>query len=147
MVIRVLDRLALVLGHLPFTLMRTMMRFAVRGTPLPAPRLAVLVAELQKNDPKVMRSSIRRYLQYMDRHGSLATRLGACGVPAWVVHGESGDGGITMEERRTLQAYPQIQVVTIPGRSFFTPSEHTCRGPGRQLSPRSDRHQPDQPHH
>ena len=33
-VIRVLDRLALVLGHLPFRVMRTMMRFAVRDTPL-----------------------------------------------------------------------------------------------------------------
>ena len=44
-------------------------------------------------------------------------------VPAWVVHGETGDGGITDEELRTLQAYPWIRIVTIPGRSFFTPNE------------------------
>ena len=44
-------------------------------------------------------------------------------VPAWVVHGETGDGGVTDEERRTLQAYPQIRIVTIPGGSFFTPNE------------------------
>ena len=150
-VIRVLDRLALVLGHLPFRVMRTMMRFAVRDTPLPPPRLAVLVAELQKNDPKVMRRGIREYLQYLDRHGSVATRLGASGVPAWVVHGESGDGGITMEERRTLQAYPQVRIVTIPGRSFFTPSEQPALVADLVVSSvrevTATHHQPEQPHH
>ena len=132
-----------VLGHLPFRVMRTMMRFAVRDTPLPPARLAVLVGELQKNDPKVMRGGIRRYLQYLDRHGSVATRLGASGVPAWVVHGESGDGGITMEERRTLQAYPQVRIVTIPGRSSSHPASSPHWSPtGRQLNPGSD---PDPP--
>jgi hypothetical protein len=40
-----------------------------------------------------------------------------------VVHGETGDGGVTEEERRTLQAYSAIRIVTIPGGSFFTPNE------------------------
>jgi pimeloyl-ACP methyl ester carboxylesterase len=44
-------------------------------------------------------------------------------VPAWIVHGERGDGGITDEERRTFQACDQIGVVTIPGASYFTPVE------------------------
>jgi hypothetical protein len=39
------------------------------------------------------------------------------------VSGESGDGGITDEERRTLQAYPWIQIVTIAGNSFSAPNE------------------------
>jgi pimeloyl-ACP methyl ester carboxylesterase len=123
MVIRVLDRLAHVLGRLPYAAMRTMMRFAVKDSPLPPERRALLVAELQKNDPRFMRRGIQRYLRYLDRYGSVATRLCASGVPAWVVHGETGDGGVTDEERRTLQAYPQIRIVTIPGRSFFTPNE------------------------
>lgn len=123
MVIRVLDRLALVLGRLPYAAMRTMMRFAVKDSPLPPDRLALLVAELQKNDPQFMRRGIHGYLRYLDRYGSVATRLCASGVPAWVVHGETGDGGVTDEERRTLQAYPQIRIVTIPGGSFFTPNE------------------------
>jgi pimeloyl-ACP methyl ester carboxylesterase len=123
MVIRVLNRLARVLGRLPYRAMRSMMRFAVKGSPLPRERLAELVAELQKNDPEFMRRGMHRYLQYLDRHGSVAQRLCAAAVPAWVVHGQSGDGGITDEERRTLQAYPWIRIVTIPGGSFFTPNE------------------------
>ena len=123
MIIRVLDRLALVLGRWPYRAMRSMMGFAVKDSPLPRERLAVLVAELQKNDPEVMRRGIHRYLRYLDRHGSVAARLCAAAVPAWVVHGQTGDGGITDEERRTLQAYPWIRIVTIPGRSFFTPNE------------------------
>ena len=123
MIIRVVDRLARVLGHLPFTLMRYMMRFAVKGSTLPPERLAELVAELQKNDPEFMRRGMHRYFQYLDRHGSVAGRLGEAAVPAWVVHGETGDGGVTDEERRTLQAYPWIHIVTIPGPSFFTANE------------------------
>jgi pimeloyl-ACP methyl ester carboxylesterase len=44
-------------------------------------------------------------------------------VPAWVVHGERGDGGITDDERRTLEACPRIRVITLPGASYFTPNE------------------------
>lgn len=40
-----------------------------------------------------------------------------------MVHGERGDGGITGEERRTLEKCPQISLVTIPGASYFTPNE------------------------
>src|SRR5664280_323329 len=75
MVIRILDRLARVFGWLPFWAMRSMMRFAVKGSTLPQERLAVLVAELRKNDPEVMRRGNHRYLQYLNRHGSVAARL------------------------------------------------------------------------
>jgi pimeloyl-ACP methyl ester carboxylesterase len=126
MIIRVLDRLARLLGAVPFAAMRMMMRFAVKDSPLPPERLAVLVTELRKNDPRFMRRGIHRYLQYLEQHGSVASRLCASGVPAWVVHGESGDGGVTDEERRTLQAYSWIRIVTIPGRSFFTPNEESA---------------------
>jgi pimeloyl-ACP methyl ester carboxylesterase len=123
LVVRVVDRLARVLGRLPYRAMRFMMRFAVKGSPLPRERLAELVSELQKNDPEFMRRGMHRYLQYLDRHGSVDQRLCAAAVPAWVVHGQTGDGGITDEERRTLQAYPWIRIVTLPGGSFFTPNE------------------------
>ena len=103
--IRVPDRLSRVLGGLPFAAMRSMMRFAVKGSPLPPERAGVLVGELQKNDPTFMRRGIHAYLRYLDRYGSVAARLALRGVPAWVVHGESGDGGMTEDERRTLQAY------------------------------------------
>jgi hypothetical protein len=39
------------------------------------------------------------------------------------VHGEHGDGGITDDERRTLEASPLMHLITIPGTSNFTPNE------------------------
>ena len=123
MIIRVLDRLAAVLGRLPFAAMRSMLRLAVKDSPLPSDRLAELVTELQKNDPRFMRNGIHRYLGYLDQHGSVATRLCRSGVAAWVVHGQTGDGGMTADERRTLQAYTQIRILTLPGASFFTANE------------------------
>jgi pimeloyl-ACP methyl ester carboxylesterase len=121
--LRALDRLARVLGHLPFSAMLKMVDQAVKGSPLPPDRLDALVAVLRQNDPRVMRSAIHEYLRYLGRYGSVAPRLAAAGVPAWVVHGEHGDGGVTPDERRTLDACPQITMVTLPGGSFFTPNE------------------------
>ena len=66
---------------------------------------------------------IHAYLRYLDHYGSVASRLGEAGVPAWVVHGETGDGGITDDERRTLEAFALVTVITIPGGSFFMPNE------------------------
>jgi pimeloyl-ACP methyl ester carboxylesterase len=123
MIIRVLDRLARVLGDAPFAVLRRLLRFAVKGGQLPPERLAELVAELQKNDAAFMRRGIHEYLRYLDGHGSVAPRLAAAATPAWVVHGETGDGGITDDERRTLQVHSWIRIVTIPGNSFFTPNE------------------------
>jgi pimeloyl-ACP methyl ester carboxylesterase len=83
----------------------------------------VLAAEFRKNDPRVNRRMVHCYFKYLDRYGSVASRLCGADVPAWVVHGERGDGGVTDEERRTLEACPQIRVITIPGPSYFTPNE------------------------
>ena len=121
--IRIPERLSRALGDLPFTAMRSAMRFALKGSALPPERCKVLVREWQKNDPNVMRRGIRAYFAYLDRYGSVAERLGSSAVPAWVVHGESGDGGMTEEERRILQAYAWIRIVTIPGPSWLTPNE------------------------
>lgn len=121
--LRILDRVATVLGRLPYVAMRAMFGAAVGGSPLPRPRRQALVAELRKNDPAVMRQGIHRYLQYLDAHRSVAPRLVSANVAAWVVHGESGDGGITQQERETLQAAPQITLVTVPGPSVFTQCE------------------------
>jgi pimeloyl-ACP methyl ester carboxylesterase len=121
--LRILDRLARVLGYLPFAAMLRMMGPAMKAMPLPPDRRRVLAAELGKNDPRVARRGIHSYLRYLDRHGSVAPRLCQAGVPAWVVHGERGDGGITPEERRTLGESTRIHLITIPGASYFTPNE------------------------
>jgi pimeloyl-ACP methyl ester carboxylesterase len=121
--LRGLDRLSTVLGHLPYAGMLKIIGMAVKQSPLPPERLAVLAARLRANDPRFMRRGIRSYLRYLDLHGSVAPRLRDAGVPAWVVHGESGDGAITAEERLTLAACSQITQITIPGASFFTQVE------------------------
>ena len=73
--IRIPERLSRVLGNLPFAVMRIVMRFAVKGSPLPPERAKVLVRELQKNDPSVMRRGTCAYFAYLDRHGSVVERL------------------------------------------------------------------------
>jgi pimeloyl-ACP methyl ester carboxylesterase len=123
MFLRVLDRLGRVLGYLPYVAMVRFIGVAVKGSPLPPDRRDALAAELRKNDPKTIRQGIRCYLEYLDRYGSVASRLCAAGVPAWVVHGERGDGGVTAEERRTLESCPGMSIITIPGASYFTPNE------------------------
>jgi pimeloyl-ACP methyl ester carboxylesterase len=120
---RAIDQLSRLLGHLPFAAMLKMMGPAIKRMPLPPERCEVLAAEMRKNDPRVARRGVRSYMQYLERHGSVAPRLRDAGVPAFVVHGESGDGGVTDEERRTLEASPRITLITIPGASFMTPNE------------------------
>ena len=120
---RLLDRLARVLGHLPFAALLKMMGPAMKRMPLPPDRGEVLAAEFRRNDPRIVRRGVRCYFRYLDRYGSVASRLCEAGVPAWVVHGERGDGGVTDDERRTLEACPRIRVITLPGASYFTPNE------------------------
>ena len=121
--LRILDRLGRVMGYLPFAAMLKIIGAALKGIPLPPDRRDALAADLRKNDPHVIRRAIHCYLRYLDRYGSVAARLCEAGVPAWVVHGERGDGGITDAERRTLEACPRMRVITIPGASYFTPNE------------------------
>ena len=121
--LRLLDRASRALGHVPYAVMLKAIGAAVNGSPLPPQRLEELVVELRRNDPRFVRGAVHAYLRYLDRYGSVAARLCETGVPAWIVHGERGDGGVTAQERRTLIAYPQITLITIPGTSFFTENE------------------------
>jgi pimeloyl-ACP methyl ester carboxylesterase len=116
---RALDRLGRVLGHLPYALMLKIIGPAMKSG-LPPDRRDALIAELQKNDPRFVRRQTRRYLEYLDRHGSLAPRLCDSGVPAWVVFGEHDDIGLTDPERETLEACPEVTMVTISDAGHFT---------------------------
>lgn len=116
---RVLDRLGSVLGYLPFAAMLKVIGRAVKGG-LPADRHDALVAELQKNDPRVVRRHIRLYLAYLDRHGSVAPRLCDAGTRAWVVFGDLDETGLTDDERRVLEDCPRVTLVTIPDVGHFT---------------------------
>jgi pimeloyl-ACP methyl ester carboxylesterase len=116
---RALDVLSRFLGHLPYSLMLRMIGPAMKSS-LPAARRDALIAELRKNDPRFVRRQTRGYLAYLDRHGSLASRLGNAGVPTWIVFGERDDIGITDDERQELAGYPNVTIVEIPNAGHFT---------------------------
>ncbi len=116
---RVLDRLSRVFGHLPFAAMLKVIGSAVKGG-LPSDRHDALVAELRRNDPRVVRRHVRLFLEYLDRHESVAPPLCNSGIRAWVVFGDLDDIGLTDDERRTLEDCPQVTLVTIPDVGHFT---------------------------
>src|SRR5689334_22611144 len=64
------------------------------------------------------------YLDYIAADRNFAAELAASGSPVWVVHAEEkGDGGLTDAERTTLEAAPNVTLVTIPGAVFLIPDE------------------------
>jgi pimeloyl-ACP methyl ester carboxylesterase len=123
---RALDVLSRGLGHLPYSLMLRLIGPAMKSS-LPPARRDALIAELRNNDPRFLRRQTRAYLAYLDRHGSLVSRLGDAGVPTWIVYGERDEVAITADERRALAAFPQVTIVEIPNAGHFTLNEQ----PGR----------------
>jgi pimeloyl-ACP methyl ester carboxylesterase len=126
-VLRAIDRLGDVLGSLPCAAMLKMIGLATRQARVSPERRAELLTDFRKNDPSVMRQGIHGYLNYLGRYDSPAARLCDASVPAWVLHAEKGDGGLTDHERRTLEACPHTSVITIPGTSYFIPNEEPKR--------------------
>ena len=123
---RALDRMSIALGHLPYTAMLKVIGPAMKGS-LPPERRDALIAELKRNDPRFLRRQTRRYLEYLDRHGSLVSRLCDSGVRAWVVFGARDDIGLTDNERRALEACPHVTLITIPDAGHFTLNEEPDR--------------------
>ena len=115
---RALDRLSVVLGSLPYALMLKLVGPAMKNS-LPPHRRDALVAELKQNDPRFLRRQTRLYLDYLDRHGTLAPRLCDSGVPARVVFGEHDEIGLAEEERNVLQQCSTVTLVTVPGTGHF----------------------------
>jgi pimeloyl-ACP methyl ester carboxylesterase len=111
------------LGSLPSAAMLKMMALVVKQARLSDDRRGELLADFRKNDPRIMAEGLSAYLRYLRRAASPAARLCDAGVPAWVVHAEKGDGGLTRQERATLAACPHTTLVTIPGTSYFIPNE------------------------
>jgi pimeloyl-ACP methyl ester carboxylesterase len=120
---RAIVRSTTVLGNLPMKLLASVAALMVKRIPASAERQAELRAAFRSNNPRDVRLGLREYLRWLERHDGRAERLCRSGVPMWVVHAEKGDGGLTDEERRTLEACPNARVVTIPGEVFFLPNE------------------------
>ena len=112
-----------VLGGLPAAVLAKGAASMVKRIPVSAERQAELRDDFGKNVPRDMRRGLREYLRWLRRHEHPAERLCHAGVPTWIVHAEKGDGGLTDDERRTLEACPHAHLVTVPGAVFFLPNE------------------------
>jgi len=123
---RILDRLAIVLGHLPFALVLKLIGKMLKGG-VPDHRHAALTADLQNNDPRFIRRNMHTVLRYYDRHGNLVPRLCETGQPAWVIFGENDDTKLQVAERRELQTCPKVTLVTIPNTGHMSLSTHPER--------------------
>jgi pimeloyl-ACP methyl ester carboxylesterase len=120
---RAVVRLGSVLGGLPAALLAKGAASMIKRVPVSAGRQAELREDFGKNVPQHVRQELREYMRWLRRHGRPAERLCQAGVPTWIVHAEKGDGGLTDDERHTLEACPQAHLVTLPGAVFFMPNE------------------------
>ena len=120
---RAIIRLGSVLGNLPATVLRKGAASMVKRIPVSAERQAELRDDFGRNEPEHIRRGLNEYLQWLYHGERRAERLCQAGVPTWVVHAEKGDGGLTDDERRALEACPHAHLVTIPGHVFFLPNE------------------------
>jgi pimeloyl-ACP methyl ester carboxylesterase len=95
----------------------------IRHAAVPPGRQAQLQADFARNNPRDMRRGLLAYLDWLRRDDDPARRLAEAGVPAWVMHAEKGDGGLTPNERAALETCPRVRVVTVPGEVFFLPND------------------------
>jgi len=120
---RAIVKLGDVLGGVPSAVLAKGAASMVKRIPVSAERQDELREDFRKNVPQHTRRGLREYVRWLHRHDHPAERLCRAGVPTWIVHAEKGDGGLTDDERRTLEACPHAHIVTIPGSVFFLPNE------------------------
>jgi pimeloyl-ACP methyl ester carboxylesterase len=120
---RAIIRLGSVLGTLPTAILKRGAMSMAGHAKLPDERRAALRADFALNNTTDMRRSLREYLGWLKRGEGRDERLCAAGVPAWIVHAEKGDGGLTDHERQVLDACPHVKLITLPGNVFFIPNE------------------------
>jgi pimeloyl-ACP methyl ester carboxylesterase len=120
---RAIIRLGSILGTLPTAVLKKGAASMVKHAQVPPERRVELQADFARNKTRDLRRGLRAYLKWLHRDDDPARRLCEAGVPAWVVHAEKGDGGLTQHERAILEACPQVRVVTLPGHVFFLPNE------------------------
>jgi pimeloyl-ACP methyl ester carboxylesterase len=120
---RALVGLGTVLGSLPAALLAKGAASMVKRIPASPERRAELREDFRRNDAGDAMKSLREYLGWLKRGDGRAKALCETGVPMWIVHADKGDGGLTENERRTLEACPNARLVNIPGEVFFLPNE------------------------
>ena len=120
---RVAVRTSEKLGAWPMGMLLRLLPLMARSAHTPEEHKSRLIEDVKQNNPKDAVAVSSPYLDYIAAGPDPTTRLAASGVPTWVVHAEKGDGGLTDAERTTLEAAPDVTVVTIPGSVFLLPDE------------------------
>jgi pimeloyl-ACP methyl ester carboxylesterase len=120
---RAIVRLGSVFGGLPAAVLAKGAASMVKRIPVSSERKSELREDFGKNVPQHNSQGLREYVRWLHRHEHPAERLCGADVPTWVVHADKGDGGLTDEERTTLEACPHAHLVTIPGSVLFLPNE------------------------
>jgi hypothetical protein len=111
-------------GSWPLAGMFKLLPMMVRSAQIPQPHKTELIDDLKQNRAADAVRMCSEYLDYIAAERDFAAELAASGNPAWVVHAErKGDGGLTDDERATLEAAPHVTLVTIPGAVFLIPDE------------------------
>jgi len=120
---RAIIRSTSVLGNIPMKVLAAGAASMVKRIPASPERQTQLREDFHRNRPRDMRLALQAYLRWLHRHEGRVERLCEAGAPMWIVHAEKGDGGLTDDERRTLDSCPHAHVVTVPGAVFFLPNE------------------------
>ena len=123
LVFRAVVRASQKVGSWPLAALLRLMPLMARFAKAPEAHKKELIQDLRQNRAKDSVLPCGEYLDYIAADRDFAAELAACGNPAWVVHAEKGDGGLTEAERATLQAAPNVTLVTIPGSVFLLPDE------------------------
>src|SRR4051794_18009136 len=110
-------------GSWPMALMLRVVPLMAKSAAMTETHKKELIEDLKQNRASDSVRVCNEYLDYLGAARDPAAALAASGNPAWVVHAEKGDGGLTEAERATLEAAPQVTLVTIPGAVFFLPDE------------------------
>ena len=110
-------------GSWPMAILLRLMPLMARSAKTPELHKKELIEDLKQNRARDSVRVTSEYLDYIAADRDFAAQLAASGNPVWVVHAEKGDGGLTDAERATLQAAPNVTLVTIPGAVFFLPDE------------------------
>jgi hypothetical protein len=110
-------------GSWPMAALLRLMPLLARSAKTTGAHKKELIEDFKQNRARDSVVACVEYLDYIAQDRDFAAELAASGNPVWVVHAEKGDGGLTDAERATLQAAPNVTLVTIAGSVFLLPDE------------------------
>jgi hypothetical protein len=110
-------------GRWPMAVLFRLMPLMARSAKTSEQHKKELIEDFRQNKASDSVLVCVEYLDYIAEDRDFAAELAASGNPVWVVHAETGDGGLTEMERATLEAAPNVTRVTIPGSVFLLPDE------------------------